>query len=235
MWLATRWIAGSANREGGFDGLVPTPRRVANATPERLLELAVALRREQPARTAAQIHRIIVEAAGAAPSARTIQRHLATAGLPRKGSQIARALRRFEAESRNELWTGDALHGPLIDGRRMFLFEAMLSGWGSQQTARYLKAKTIRANEAGVRRFIAHVECWSWEWRVSDVDEYFEDLLVRPQRLARSTLRAYQLRLKGFSEYLCDQRYPWSAICEREFGRSPGAAVRRTQPGRAPG
>jgi putative transposase len=115
-----RWIR--AYREGGFDGLVPAPRRVANATPERLLELAVALRREQPARTAAQIHRILVEAEDAAPSARTIQRHLAAAGLPWKGSQIARALGRFEAESRNELWTGDALHGPLIDGRRVFLF-----------------------------------------------------------------------------------------------------------------
>ena len=79
-----RWIR--AYREGGFDGLVPAPRRVANSTPERLLELAVALRREQPARTAAQIHRIIVEAEGAAPSARTIQRHLAAAGLPWKGS-----------------------------------------------------------------------------------------------------------------------------------------------------
>ena len=115
-----RWIR--AYREGGFDGLVPAPRRVANATPERLWELAVALRREQPARTAAQIHRIIVEAEDAGPSARTIQRHLAAAGLPWKGSQIARALGRFEAESRNELWTGDALHGPLIDGRRVFLF-----------------------------------------------------------------------------------------------------------------
>jgi putative transposase len=114
-----RWIR--AYREGGFDGLVPAPRRVANGTPE-LLELAVALRREQPARTAAQIHRIIVEAEGVAPSARTIQRHLAAVGLPWKGSQIARALGRFEAESRNELWTGDALHGPLIDGRRVFLF-----------------------------------------------------------------------------------------------------------------
>lgn len=115
-----RWIR--AYREGGFDGLVPAPRRVANATPGRLLELAVGLRREQPARTAAQIHRIIVEAEGTAPSARTIQRHLAVAGLPWKGGQIARALGRFEAESRNELWTGDALHGPLIDGRRTFLF-----------------------------------------------------------------------------------------------------------------
>ena len=115
-----RWIR--AYREGGFDGLVPAPRRVANGTPERVLELAVALRREQPARTAAQIHRILVEAEGAAPSARTIQRHLAAAGLPWKGRAVVRALGRFEAESRNELWTGDALHGPLIDGRRVFLF-----------------------------------------------------------------------------------------------------------------
>jgi putative transposase len=51
-----RWIR--AYREGGFDALVPAPRRAANSMPERL-ELAVALRREQPARTAAQIHRII--------------------------------------------------------------------------------------------------------------------------------------------------------------------------------
>src|SRR5438270_9243577 len=37
-------------------------------------------------------------------------------------SAVARALGRFEAERRNELWTGDALHGPLIDGHRTFLF-----------------------------------------------------------------------------------------------------------------
>ena len=115
-----RWVR--AYRGGGFEALVPVPRRVVNKTPERLLELAVALRRERPARTTAQIHRIIVEAEGSSPSARTIQRHLAAAGLHWKGGQIGRALGRFEAERPNELWTGDALHGPLIDGRRAFLF-----------------------------------------------------------------------------------------------------------------
>jgi putative transposase len=114
-----RWIR--AYRQGGFDALVPAPRRPVKGTPERL-ELAVALRSEQPARTAAQIHRIIVEAEGAAPSARTIQRHLKAVGLPWKSSGVARALGRFEVEAPNELWTGDALHGPLIDGRRTFLF-----------------------------------------------------------------------------------------------------------------
>ncbi len=114
-----RWIR--AYRVGGFDALVPAPRRLAEGTPEGL-ELAVALRREQPARTAAQIHRIILESQDAAPSARTIQRHLKAVGLPWKSSGVARALGRFEAEAPNELWTGDALHGPLIDGRRTFLF-----------------------------------------------------------------------------------------------------------------
>ena len=126
-----RWVRVSRNtvdrwvrwyREGGFEALVPAPRRQPNQTPERLLELAIALRREQPARTAAQIHRIILESEGRSPSARTILRHLAAAGLPWKGGQIGRALGRFEAAHRNELWTGDALHGPLIDGRRAFLF-----------------------------------------------------------------------------------------------------------------
>jgi hypothetical protein len=37
------------------------------------------------------------------------------------------------------------------------MFEAMLAGWRSQQTTRYLKAKTIHANETGVRAFVEHV------------------------------------------------------------------------------
>ena len=113
------------------------------------------------------------------------------------------------------------------------LFDAMLSGWRSQQTARYLKAKTIETNESGVRRFAEHVGCWPWEWRASHVDEYFEDLLARPERLARSTLRAYQFRLKAFSEYACDRRYPWSVIAEREYGRGPGQLFDGRKPGRA--
>ena len=89
---------GPTYRRGGFAALIPAPRQIANQTPERLLELACALRREQPARTTAQIHRIILEAEGEPPSARTIQRHLASAGLVWKGGQIGRALGRFERE-----------------------------------------------------------------------------------------------------------------------------------------
>ena len=115
-----RWTR--AYREGGFAALVPAARRVETRTPAHLLEMACALRSEQPARTGAQIYRIIVEAEGWSPTARTIQRHLAAAGLPWRGASPARATGRFEAERRNELWTGDALHGPPVKGRKTFLF-----------------------------------------------------------------------------------------------------------------
>jgi hypothetical protein len=43
------------------------------------------------------------------------------------------------------------------------LFEAMLAGWASQQAARYLKPRSIKTNEAGVRAFVEHLGCWPWE------------------------------------------------------------------------
>jgi putative transposase len=115
-----RWVR--CCRAGGFQALLPARRRVRNKTPERILELASALRREQGARTAAQIRRIILQTEGAAPSERTIQRHLLAAGLFWKGEVTSRALGRFEASAANELWTGDALHGPAIAGKRAILF-----------------------------------------------------------------------------------------------------------------
>lgn len=48
-----RWIRDW--RAGGFDALVPNVRQCTPRTPEEVLELAVALRRENPQRTAAAI------------------------------------------------------------------------------------------------------------------------------------------------------------------------------------
>ena len=64
-----RWIRDY--RAGGFAALVPTPRRVAPTTPVEVLELAVALKREAPGRTAAQVAVVLAAHAGWAPSART--------------------------------------------------------------------------------------------------------------------------------------------------------------------
>ena len=50
-------------------------------TETRLRELAEALKREVPRRTAAQVAEIIRAAEGDGPSARTLQRHFARLGL----------------------------------------------------------------------------------------------------------------------------------------------------------
>jgi putative transposase len=68
-----RWIRWW--RTGGFEALVPTPARVSARTPGEVLEIAVALKRENPERTAAQIARIMYSQSGWAPSERTLQRH----------------------------------------------------------------------------------------------------------------------------------------------------------------
>ena len=115
-----RWIRDY--RRGGFDALVPVARQAEVRTPADVLALAEALRVEEPARTGAHIARLIAEAKGWSPSARTIQRHLARAGLPWRGGQAPRAFGRFEAEKRNDLWTGDALHGPVVCGHKTYLF-----------------------------------------------------------------------------------------------------------------
>ncbi|MDT3446959.1 DDE-type integrase/transposase/recombinase [Pseudofrankia sp. BMG5.37] len=121
-WTLDRWIA--AWRAGGFDALVPAPRRISARTAADTLALAVALKRENPERTAAQVRRILAAQLGAAPALRTLQRHFAEAGLG-PGALVttpAGVFSPFQAEKRNELWTGDGLHGPRVGGRRTFLF-----------------------------------------------------------------------------------------------------------------
>src|SRR6266567_6716861 len=56
------WIR--AYRRGGFQALVPRPRVVAPRTPAEVLELAFALKRERPDRTAAQVREIMLTTAG---------------------------------------------------------------------------------------------------------------------------------------------------------------------------
>jgi putative transposase len=116
------WIR--AYRAGGFEALSPRQRASVPRTPRALLLQAETLRRENPARTAAQIQRII-EAAndGAGPSRTTIERHLRRQGLTRTAlTGEHRAFGRFEASAPNELWIADCLHGPMIEGRRAILF-----------------------------------------------------------------------------------------------------------------
>ncbi len=115
-----RWIR--VYRRGGFQALLPRQRGCKPRTDADLLALAGELKRELPARSAAQVAAILKESRGVSPSPRTLQRHFARAGLNRRPSSPPPVYGRFEAEARNDLWTGDALHGPLLGGRRCYLF-----------------------------------------------------------------------------------------------------------------
>jgi len=61
-----RWIR--RYRTGGFEALVPAPRRLAARTDAQVLELAASLKRENPIRTVTQVARILRTATGWAPS-----------------------------------------------------------------------------------------------------------------------------------------------------------------------
>ena len=116
-----RWIR--AYRSGGFEALAPVSRAGEPVTDKRLLDLAEALKRELPARTAAQVAQIIRTVEGSGPSERTLQRHLARLGLNvRPDGLPPEAFGRFEAAAPGDLWTGDALHGMTVAGRKTYLF-----------------------------------------------------------------------------------------------------------------
>jgi putative transposase len=115
-----RWIRDW--RRGGFDALVPNPRQLGPRTPADVLDLAVALKREVPERTAVQVAAILRAHAGWAPDERTVQRHFARLELTtRPTGQPPAAFGRFEADAPNRRWTGDALHGPTVKGRKAIL------------------------------------------------------------------------------------------------------------------
>jgi putative transposase len=81
-----RWIRDW--RAGGFDALVPNPRQVTARTPAEVLELAVALRKENPARTAASVRRILRAQLGWSPDEHTLARYFTRLGLSASSTQI---------------------------------------------------------------------------------------------------------------------------------------------------
>lgn len=114
------WIR--AWRKGGFEALVDRPRVVPLRTCAEVLDLAERLKREQPDRSAVQVHAVMQAAGHRPPHVRTLQRHFARLGLAVPGNAgVQKVYGRFEASSPNELWTGDALHGPQVGGKKAYL------------------------------------------------------------------------------------------------------------------
>jgi putative transposase len=116
-----RWIR--RYRAGGFEALAPAPRRLGARTDAQVLELAASLKRENPTRTVAQVARILRTATGWTPSESTLLRHFHRLELTGPDAGEAPAVfGRFEAADPNQIWVGDALHGPRVGDRKTYLF-----------------------------------------------------------------------------------------------------------------
>jgi len=109
------------HRHQGFDGLYPIPRKdrgVVKALREDLRELVLAMKREDPGRSAVIIMREL-ELAGrlrrGEVSVATVRRFLRRHGLSGPRLELDRPARfRWQAARSGELWQTDAVHGPAL-------------------------------------------------------------------------------------------------------------------------
>lgn len=100
------------------------------------------------------------------------------------------------------------------------VFEAMLEGWRNQGLARNLARTTVQARERQVRAFQAHAGTFPWEWTAMHADEWFADLRA-VHHCTRSTVRGYQVAVRGFCAFTIDPAYGWAEECMRRFGSHP--------------
>lgn len=113
----------------------------------------------------------------------------------------------------------------LLDGVALLrsdeqVFEAMLEGWRNQGLARNLARSTVQARERQVRAFQAHAATFPWEWTALHADEWFADLRS-VHHCTRSTVRGYQVAVRGFCSFALDPAYGWAEECMRLFGTHP--------------
>jgi transposase InsO family protein len=114
-----------AYQQEGFEALRPgvrSDKRQPRAFPPQVLEKAIALREEQPARTTTMIVHLLRRDPelqellnGIVLNVHTLATHLRQMGKTRRlMAQQGRAFRRFEREHANHLWQGDAMDGPWL-------------------------------------------------------------------------------------------------------------------------
>lgn len=107
-----------AFRAGGFEALRPSARAdrgAPRAFSAAVLERAIQLREEQPARTTPMLVELLACAGEGRPNAHTLATHLRRRGKTRRALRAQpKAFRRFERAHSNDLWQGDALVGPWL-------------------------------------------------------------------------------------------------------------------------
>ena len=144
-----------AYRNDGYDGLKPkTVVKESAGIAQEVLEMAIALRRECPTRSVADIIRILeLEGHIAVGSVHrsSLQRHLQKVGFGAKQirmyTKTGVAARRFQKEHRCQLWQGDVKYGPYLPiGKKGERKQVYLAAWIDDST-RYIVVAKFYANQ----------------------------------------------------------------------------------------
>lgn len=101
------------------------------------------------------------------------------------------------------------------------VFEAMLEGWGRQQSARFLKPDTIGPRLRVIRRLGEFTGEYPWQWTAADGEAFIAHLRGGAAPIRLSTARTYEVTFRLFVEFLLDARYGWVGVCAERFGQVP--------------
>lgn len=102
-----------------------------------------------------------------------------------------------------------------------WLFDRMVGGWGDQQVSRGLAAQTVKVRKKFMKRFADYCEKMPWDWGPGDLEDFTTSIVSGASPVAKSTVRAYQMMIRIFCDYITDRQYPWVDECEARFGVIP--------------
>ncbi|WP_436961268.1 tyrosine-type recombinase/integrase [Streptomyces sp. SudanB182_2057] len=97
----------------------------------------------------------------------------------------------------------------------------MKEGWARQQSARFLKAKTIDPRLRLVERLEEFTGLYPWQWTLAEGEAFIAHLRSGSTPIQMSTARSYEVTIGLFVEYLLDPRYGWGEVCAERFGEAP--------------
>jgi len=104
------------------------------------------------------------------------------------------------------------------------VWQAMLTGWRTQQLARMLKASTVEGRVRSVQRFQEFTSTYPWAWTPDDLESWLVSLRsggAGGKGRAIGTLRGYQATVAWFCSYLTNPAYDWADVCGQYFGEYP--------------
>ncbi|MCX4784525.1 tyrosine-type recombinase/integrase [Streptomyces sp. NBC_01264] len=100
-------------------------------------------------------------------------------------------------------------------------FAAMAAQFALYQSAEIgLNGNTVRSKLTHVRRLITFTGKWPWEWTAEDLSSWMNHLSER-EKLSGATLRAHQVSVRSFVDYVTSPSQGWSSECEFRFDMKP--------------